>query len=53
MAAIRLVVWAIRGMTMGRNFIDDPADMENAVALFSRLLDRAVPSGRLDDFNIL
>jgi len=27
----------------------DPQGMENAVALFSRLIDRAVPSGRLGD----
>ncbi len=50
MSAIRLVVWAIRGMTMGRTFIADPADMENAVSLFSRLIDRAVPSGTFEDF---
>lgn len=49
MSAIRLVVWAVRGMTMGRTFIDDPQGMENAVALFSRLIDRAVPSGRFED----
>lgn len=50
MSAIRLVVWAIRGMTMGRTFIADPADMENAVSLFSRLIDRAVPTGTFEDF---
>lgn len=49
MSAIRLVVWAIRGMTMGRTFITDSADMENAVSLFSRLIDRAVPSGKFED----
>ncbi len=49
MSAIRLVVWAVRGMTMGRTFIGDLQGMENAVALFSRLIDRAVPSGRFED----
>ena len=49
MSAIRLVVWAVRGMTMARTFIGDPQGMENAVALFSRLIDRAVPSGRFED----
>lgn len=44
MAAIRLVVWAIRGMTMGRAFIDGPGDMEDAVALLSRILGRAAPT---------
>ena len=53
MAAIRLVVWAIRGMTMGRTFIDDPDGMKQAVALFSRLIDRAVPGGRFEDFESL
>jgi AcrR family transcriptional regulator len=44
MAAIRLVVWAIRGMTMGRAFIDGPGEMADAVALLSRVLQRAAPS---------
>jgi AcrR family transcriptional regulator len=48
-APIRLVVWAIRGMTMGRTFIADPSGMEEAVALLSRLIERAVPSGRYED----
>ncbi|MEH3039162.1 MAG: TetR/AcrR family transcriptional regulator [Sphingomonas paucimobilis] len=53
MSVIRLVVWAIRGMTMGRTFITDPREMENAVALFSRLIDRAVPSGSFEDMTKL
>lgn len=49
MAPIRLVVWAIRGMTMGRTFISDPEGMEEAVALLSRLIEKAVPSGKYED----
>lgn len=49
MAPIRLVVWAIRGMTMGKTFIADPQGMEAAVALLSRLIEKAVPSGRFED----
>ncbi|WP_375248967.1 TetR/AcrR family transcriptional regulator [Sphingomonas sp.] len=49
MAAIRLVVWAIRGMTVGRSFINDPEGMDQAVGVLSRLLERAVPSGRFAD----
>lgn len=50
MAAIRLVVWAIRGMTMGRTLIADADGMEAAVALFSRVIDQAVPSGSFEEF---
>ncbi|WP_315761642.1 TetR/AcrR family transcriptional regulator [Sphingomonas sp. Y38-1Y] len=50
MAAIRLIVWAIRGMTMGRSFIGDREGMEESVALLSRLIDRAAPSGNYEDF---
>lgn len=50
MSAIRLVVWAIRGMTMGRAFIGDREGMDDAVALFTRLIDRAVPSGSYEEF---
>lgn len=49
MAAIRLVVWAIRGMTMGRTFITDRDGMEEAVALLSRLIERAVPTGTFEE----
>ena len=47
MAAIRLVVWAIRGMTMGRAFIAGPGDMADAVALLSRMLARIAPNGTM------
>lgn len=53
MAAIRLVVWAIRGMTMGRTFIADRDGMEEAVALLSRIIERAVPSGSFEEFGDL
>lgn len=49
MALIRLVVWAIRGMTMGRAFIDGPGEMGEAVALLSRILARAAPGGTFDE----
>jgi len=53
MASIRLVVWAIRGMTMGRTFMSDRGGMDEAVALFSRLLNRAVPSGSFEELSSL
>ncbi len=49
MTAIRLVVWAIRGMTLGRSFIDDRQGMEDAVALLSRILDRVAPGGSFEE----
>lgn len=49
MAVIRLVVWAIRGMTMGRAFIEGPGDMEDAVALLCRIIERAAPGGTFDE----
>jgi AcrR family transcriptional regulator len=45
MAVIRMVVWAIRGMTMGRGFIEGPGVMDDAVALLCRLIDHAAPEG--------
>lgn len=53
MAAIRLVVWAIRGMTLGRSFIGDRTGMEDAVALMSRLLERAAPNGTFEELSTL
>ncbi len=50
MAAIRLMVWAIRGMTLGRTFIADRDGMEEAVALLSRVVERAVPGGGFKEF---
>lgn len=47
MAAIRLSVWAIRGMTMGRAFIDGPGSMDDAVALLGKVLGRAAPDGSM------
>ena len=49
MALIRLVVWAIRGMTMGRAFIDGPGEMDDAIALLSRIIERAAPAGTFEE----
>ena len=49
MAAIRLVVWAIRGMTLGRAFINDRKGIEDAVALLSRILERVAPNGTFEE----
>jgi AcrR family transcriptional regulator len=53
MTAIRLVVWAIRGMTMGRTFIARRDEMDESVALLSRLIERAVPSGTFEELATL
>lgn len=48
-AAIRLVVWAVRGMALGRDFIDDPDSMQASVDLLSSMFERLSPSGRLEE----
>ncbi|WP_294190704.1 TetR/AcrR family transcriptional regulator [uncultured Sphingomonas sp.] len=47
MAVIRMSVWAVRGMTMGRSFTDGPGSMEDAVALLGQVLGRAAPTGSI------
>ncbi|AZS23003.1 TetR/AcrR family transcriptional regulator [Caulobacter sp. FWC26] len=49
MPTIRMVVWAIRGMTLGRAFTGDAAGMEGAVAQLARLIERAAPSGSFEE----
>ena len=48
-SAIRLVVWAMRGMSLGREFIDDPEAMLESVDLLASLLDRAAPDGTIEE----
>ncbi|WP_137898812.1 TetR/AcrR family transcriptional regulator [Sphingomonas sp. 2SG] len=48
-SAIRLVVWAMRGMSLGREFIDDPQAMQESVNLLASLLERAAPNGTLEE----
>lgn len=48
-SAIRLVVWAMRGMSLGREFIDDPDAMQESVDLLASLLERAAPNGTLEE----
>ena len=48
-SAIRLVVWAMRGMSLGRDFIDDPDAMRDSVDLLTSLLERAAPNGTLEE----
>jgi AcrR family transcriptional regulator len=47
--AIRLVVWAMHGMSIGRNFIDDPNAMRDSVILLSNMLERLAPNGTLEE----
>ena len=49
MAAIRLVVWAIRGMTLGRAFIAGPGQMTDALALLSRIIGKVAPNGTFEE----
>lgn len=49
MAAIRLVVWAIRGMTLGRAFIAGPGQMTDALALLSRIIAKVAPNGTFEE----
>ena len=49
MASIRMVVWAIRGMTLGQTLLPEREEMIEAVRLLSRVIDRAVPSGAFGD----
>lgn len=44
------MVWAIRGMTLGRTFIADRDGMEEAVTMLSRLVERAIPGGGFREF---
>lgn len=48
MAAIRMVVWAIRGMTLGQTLIPAREEMIEAVQLLARVIDRAVPDGEFE-----
>lgn len=47
--AIRLVVWAMRGMSLGRDFIDDPEAMRESVQLLSSMFERLAPGGTLEE----
>ena len=47
--AIRLVVWAMHGMSIGRDFIDDPNAMRDSVILLSNMLERLAPNGTLEE----
>ncbi len=48
-SAIRLVVWAMRGMSLGREFIDDQDAMLESVDLLAALLKNAAPNGTLEE----
>lgn len=48
-AAIRLVVWAMRGLSLGREFVDDPDQITDAVDLLASLLERAAPNGSVEE----
>ncbi|WP_294355672.1 TetR/AcrR family transcriptional regulator [uncultured Sphingomonas sp.] len=48
-AAIRLVVWAVRGMALGREFIDDPGSMQASVDLLTSMFARLSPTGKLEE----
>lgn len=48
-AMVRLLVWAIRGLTIEQAFVSDPAVVTDSVALLRVLLERAAPSGSVAD----
>lgn len=50
MAAIRMVVWAIRGMTLGQTLLPEREEMIEAVKLLSRVIERAAPNGAFEEF---
>lgn len=47
--AIRLVVWAMRGLSLGREFVEDPEQIRDAVDLLTNLLERAAPNGTVEE----
>lgn len=47
-AAMRLVVWAIRGLSIEKILIADPEGIQHALRLLSRMLARAAPNGVFD-----
>jgi AcrR family transcriptional regulator len=47
LAAIRLVVWAIRGYSIGRMILPDPDEMNRAVELFKQMYRAGVKAGVL------
>lgn len=44
-AAVRLLVWAIRGLTIGQVLVPNPAEMRDSVELFRKILEKAAPGG--------
>lgn len=51
LATMRLMVWAIRGLSMADRFMPNPEATRSAVDLLANLLRMAAPSGRLDDLD--
>lgn len=48
-ATVRLVIWAIRGLTIEQMLVPDPAGVKASVDVLRLLLERAAPSGSIDD----
>lgn len=48
-ATVRLVIWAIRGLTIEQMLVSDPAGVKASVDVLRLLLERAAPSGSIDD----
>lgn len=52
-ATVRLIIWAIRGLTIEQMLVSDPTGVKASVDLLRLLLDRAAPSGSIDDLQHL
>ncbi|WCT79884.1 TetR/AcrR family transcriptional regulator [Novosphingobium humi] len=53
MAVKRLMVWAVRGLSIANRVVPDGIDMEGPVALLSGLLKMAAPGGKVDELEPL
>jgi hypothetical protein len=45
LAGIRLVVWAIRGFSIGRLIAADPTEFEPSITMFKRLVNAGIKAG--------
>lgn len=52
-ATVRLIIWAIRGLTIEQMLVSDPAGVGASVDILRLLLERAAPSGSVDDLQTI
>lgn len=53
LAAMRLMVWAVRGLSIANRVMPEGIDMDTPVALLSGLLKMAAPGGKVDELEPL